>query len=254
MYVTWSLPGSGPVSTTEYFFLSVREHCTTGNHDENMAMEFMNTAGQVARVKQPPYAAHDPQAVLEGVEGYFYRHMPKAQQWLFDRVRHDEIAYITFEEAIRLQAILIQHKNGSLEHHAGKLLSVCFEILYLSVASQGYGNISSSDIPNIQEYDFRELGHSKYPAYDRNDRNCPLPASVNHQMDVAFITALKRCRQDCLRLLNKLIYGTKSQKPWYILHLAFFILIWNLEYMHSGATEYVNAKIGTVSESLGICA
>ena len=36
-------------------------------------------------------------------------------------------------------------------------------------------------------------------------------------------------------------------KAWYELFLIFFVLFWNLEYIHRGANDYVKSKKGTVS-------
>jgi hypothetical protein len=237
MDIIWNLPGFGPVAATQPFRIKFREYEPEGSISDSTESQWLNTTGQLVKVEQPPYAVFDTAALQHEVEDYFTRNLPAVDQWIFGRNRHDEIALLTYREALRLR---YQGGPGS------ELLNLALQLQALSVVSQGYGSVWSTNIPGIKQYDFRAMGHSVYEAYDRNSCDRPLPIAINHQMDVAFVKYLKRLEEKCFKLLAKEIFKT-GIRPWYELFLTLFVLFWNLEYIHSGAEGYIKSKYGTVS-------
>lgn len=237
MEIIWNLPGLGPVTTTHPLRIKFREYEPEGGNINSTESQWQNTNGQLVRVEQPPYAVYDTTALQNDVEAYFTYNLPAVDRWIFGRNRHDEIALITYEEALRLRG---QGGPGS------ELLNLALQLQYLSVVSQGYGSVWSNNIPGIKQYDFKAMGHSVYEAYDRNTCERPLPIAINHQMDVALVKFLKRLEEKCFKLLAKEIFKT-GIRPWYELFLTLFVLFWNLEYIHSGAETYIKSKSGTVS-------
>jgi hypothetical protein len=90
------------------------------------------------------------------------------------------------------------------------------------------------------------LGSSDYEAYDRKAYDRPLPGAITHQMDVAAVKYLRKLEKLFVKELTTLIFKPKI-KPWYELFLAFYVIFWNLKYIHHGAHDYIKSKNGTVS-------
>jgi hypothetical protein len=70
-------------------------------------------------------------------------------------------------------------------------------------------------------------------------------------MDVAFVKFLRRLKENIFKVLAKKIFKA-GLKLWYELFVALFVLLWNLEYIHSGAEHYIKAKRGPVSSVLHV--
>lgn len=240
MEIGWYLPGFGPVSTAEPLRIKYCEYYPEGASFTSTHSEWSNTDGQLMRVEQPPYAAHDTASLQEDVETYFVFYLRAIEQWIFDRNNYDEIARLTYKEACRLRG-----RNGP----ASRLIDLALQIQCISVVSQGYGTVWSTNVPGIKQYDFRAMGRSVYEAYDRNSCDRPLPGAINHQMDVAFVKFLKRLEAKCQKTISDIFFKKKEPiLPWYELFLAKFVLTWNLEYIHAGAQGYIRSKSGTVSK------
>jgi hypothetical protein len=237
MEIIWNLPGFGPISTNQPLQIKFREYHPEATSIESTESQWQTTEGVFVKLETPPYAVHDTAALQEDVEAYFLYTLPSVEHWIFGRNRHDEIAWLTYSEAVRMRG---RPGMGS------ELLQLALQLQYLSVVSQGYGSVWTNDIPGIKQYDFKAMGHSPYEAYDRNTSDRPLPVAINHQMDVAFVKFLRRLEEKTFKILAKKIFKT-GLKPWYELFLALFVLLWNLEYIHSGAEHYIKAKRGTVS-------
>jgi hypothetical protein len=159
MEIVWNLPGFGPVTTIHPLQIRFREYEPEGSSINTTESQWQNTNGQLVKVEQPPYAVYDTAALQNDVEAYFTHNLPSVEHWIFGRNRHDEIALVTYTEALRLRA---QSGPGS------ELLNLALQLQYLSVISQGYGSVWSTNIPGINQYDFRAMGHSVYEAYDRD--------------------------------------------------------------------------------------
>jgi len=229
----WNLPGSGlipnsyplSVNASRYF---VKEHDAT-------ASVWSTSNGQINSVEQPAYAVVDTARLILVLERYFLDGQIPIEQWLFQRIQHDDIASRTYEEVLRLR----QKGKGS------DLLHLVMQIQCLSIVSQGYGTVHNN-IPGIREVDHRRLGSSKYEAYNRNSCDRPLPTGMSNQIDVALLKGLKKLEKACVKEISKQVFKPKI-KPWYELFLAFFVLFYNLDYIHHGAEKYIMSKTGTVS-------
>ncbi|KAF2464863.1 uncharacterized protein BDR25DRAFT_93493 [Lindgomyces ingoldianus] len=243
MDIVWNLPGFGPMPMCDPIKILFREY-SPKDIPPNLnppdldptAQYWQNTAGQVNRVLQPPYAVYDTTTLKTNVEIYFLRNQIAIEQWILHRVKDDELALMTYREALR------KRDAGS------SLLQTAMQLQCLSIVSQGYGSVWSSNIPGIKEYDYRQLGRSGYEAYDRPGPDRPLPAAIAHQMDVAILEYLQKLEKQCAKELMKKVFQPKL-KPWYELFLTFFVLLWNLEYIHNGAESYIMSKSGTALEN-----
>lgn len=238
MEFIWNLPGTGPIHTRPM-------RITIGQYRPKRALldavthEWSTTEGRVRQIQQPPYAVYDTETLVSEFEQYFLVLQPAVEQWIFESVQHDEIAFLTYQEVMRLRSLQPRDSHN--------LLDLCMKVQCLSIISQGYGTVWSNDIPGILEYDYSKMGRSSYAAYDRNSRDRPLPAAINQQMDVAALKLLKKLEGLCHKEISKRVFMPKI-KPWYELYLALYVIFWNMEYIHRSAETYILSKNGTVSD------
>lgn len=238
MEIIWNLPGYGPISMGQPLRVTFRQYHPQRPLLDTASSVWSNTEGEVKVVEQPPYAIYDTASLLPAFERYFTSLQPVIEGWIFDRIRHDEIATLTYNEVMRVRRLSPAGPRN--------LLDLVMRIQCLSIVSQGYGTVWSNNIPGIQEYDYGKMGRSSYEVYDRNSRDRPLPGAINHQMDVAALKYMKKLERLCVKELSQQMFKSKI-KPWYELFLALYVLFWNMEYIHRGATKYIMSKNGTVS-------
>lgn len=241
MEIIWNLPGYGPIPNAQPMRITYRPYSPRRGELDMAASVWSNTNGEVTAVQQPPYAIYDTANLVPAFERYFSSQQQNIETWIFARIQQDETASLTFSEVVRMRSI-----------HNSKALDLAMRLQCLSVVSQGYGSVWSSDIPGIQEYDYRRLGRSDYEAYDRKQRDRPLPGAITHQMDVAAVKYLRKLEKLFVKELTALIFRPRI-KPWYELFLAFYVIFWNLEYIHHGAQDYIKSKNGTVSGRILPC-
>jgi hypothetical protein len=237
MEILWNLPGYGPIPNAPPIRVMFRLYSPRRGSLDVATSVWSNKEGEVKAVEQPAYAIYDTANLVPAFERYFSSLQPAIEQWIFARVQQDEIASLTYAEVIRMRNV-----KGS------KALDLAMRLQCLSVVSQGYGSVWSNNIPGIREYDYRRLGSSDYEAYDRKTYDRPLPGAITHQMDVAAVKYLRKIEKAFVKELAALIFKPKI-KPWYELFLTFYVIFWNLEYIHQGAHEYIKSKNGTVSGS-----
>jgi hypothetical protein len=229
----YNLPGMGPIPGANPMPFGVRLYHPKRPFLDTTKSVWRNTEGCVVETEQPAYAIKDTANLLLFVERYFSGLQPNIEGYIFELIRHDPIASLTYGEVMR------QRQKGS------QLLDQVMLLQCLSIVSQGYGTVSSTNVPGIKEYDFAKMGRSTYEAYDRNSRDRPLPAAINHQMDVALLKCKKRLEKALLKCLAHEMLRPKI-KPWYEIFLALFVLSWNMEYIRRGAEKYILSKNGTV--------
>ncbi|KAI4632219.1 uncharacterized protein J4E87_001691 [Alternaria ethzedia] len=237
MEIIWNLPGYGPIPNAQPMRIAFRPYSPTRGTIDVATSVWSNRDGQVPSVEQPAYAIYDTANLVQAYERYFSSLQPAIEEWIFARIRQDEVAYHTYQEVVRMRRV-----NGS------KVLDLAMRLQCLSVVSQGYGSVFSENIPGIREYDYRRLGRSDYEAYDRNSCDRPLPGAITHQMDVAAVKYLRKLEKLFVKELVALIFRPRI-KPWYELFLAFYVIFWNLEYIHHGAQDYIKSKNGTLLEN-----
>jgi hypothetical protein len=236
MEIMWNLPGYGPISNAQPIRVTFRPYSPRRGSLDVAASVWTNKDGELKAVEQPAYAVYDTANLVPAFERYFASLQPAIEAWIFTRISQDEVASLTYTEVLRMRSV-----NGS------KALDLAMRLQCLSVVSQGYGSVWSNNIPGIREYDYRRLGSSDYEAYDRKAYDRPLPGAMTHQMDVAAVKYLRKLEKAFVKELAALIFKPKI-KPWYELFLAFYVIFWNLEYIHHGANDYIKSKNGTVSE------
>ncbi|ORY00359.1 hypothetical protein BCR34DRAFT_112691 [Clohesyomyces aquaticus] len=237
MDISWNLPGFGHMRSRAPLRVEFREYVSDGQlaNLDPTAQYWQNTAGQVNRISQPPYAIVETDRLAERVGEWFLANQPAIEAWILDRVKDDELSLLTYREVMR-------NRPGS------DLLKTALKLQCLSIVSQGYGSVWSSNIAGIKEYDYPKLGRSEYEAYDRPGPDRPLPAAIAHQIDVAVLNCLKKLEKQCAKQLMRFIFQS-GRKDWYQLFLTFFVLLWNLEYIHGSAESYIMSKSGTMLES-----
>ncbi|KAI0615534.1 GAL4 multi-domain protein [Pyrenophora tritici-repentis] len=237
MEIIWNLPGYGPIPNAQPLRIAFRPYSPKRGSLDVATSVWSNRDGQVPSVEQPAYAIYDTANLVLAFERYFSSLQPAIEEWIFARIRQDEVAYHTYQEVVRMRRV-----TGS------RALDLAMRLQCLSVVSQGYGSVFSNNIPGIREYDYRRLGRSDYEAYDRKSCDRPLPGAINHQMDVAAVKYLRKLEKLFVKELAALIFKPKI-KPWYELFLAFYVIFWNLEYIHHGAQDYIKSKNGTLIEN-----
>lgn len=235
MEIIWNLPSFGPIPGAPPMRVTFRPYSPRRGSLDVAASLWTNKDGEVKQIEQPAYAVYDTANLLPAFETYFSSLQPAIEAWIFTRIGQDEVATLTYTEVHRMRTV-----------HGSKALDLAMKIQCLSVVSQGYGSVWSNNIPGIREYDYRRLGRSDYEAYDRKAYDRPLPGAITHQMDVAAVKFLRKLEKLFVKELAALIFKPKI-KPWYELFLAFYVIFWNLEYIHHGANDYMKSKNGTVS-------
>ena len=236
MEIMWNLPGFGQIPNAQPIRVAFRPYSPRRGSLDVAASVWTNKDGELKTVEQPAYAIYDTANLVLAFERYFSSLQPAIEAWIFTRINMDEAASLTYTEVLRMRNV-----------HGSKALDLAMRLQCLSVVSQGYGSVWSNNIPGIREYDYRRLGTSDYEAYDRRRNDRPLPGAITHQMDVAAVKYLRKLEKAFVKELAALIFKPKI-KPWYETFLAFYVIFWNLEYIHHGAQDYMKSKNGTVSE------
>jgi hypothetical protein len=234
MEILWNLPGYGPIPNSQPLPVTYRLYSPRRGSLDVATSVWSNKEGEVKAVEQPAFAIYDTANLVPAFERYFSSLQPAIEDWIFARIRQDEIASLTYTEVLRMRSA-----KGS------RALDLAMRLQCLSVVSQGYGSVWNN-IPGIRQYDYRSLGSSDYEAYDRKAYDRPLPGAITHQMDVAAVKYLRKLEKALVKELTTLIFKPKI-KPWYELFLAFYVIFWNLKYIHHGAHDYIKSKNGTVS-------
>lgn len=234
MEILWNLPGYGPIPHSQPLHVTYRSYSPRRGSLDVATSVWSNKEGEVKAVEQPALAIYDTANLVPAFERYFSSLQPAIEEWIFARIQQDEIASLTYTEVLRMR-----NTKGS------SALDLAMRLQCLSVVSQGYGSVWNN-IPGIRQYDYRSLGSSDYEAYDRKAYDRPLPGAITHQMDVAAVKYLRKLEKALVKELTTLIFKPKI-KPWYELFLAFYVIFWNLEYIHHGAHDYIKSKNGTVS-------
>jgi hypothetical protein len=235
MEIMWNLPGYGRIHSAQPIRVTFRPYSPRRGSLDVATSVWTNKDGELAAVEQPAYAIYDTANLVPAFERYFSSLQPAIEAWVFTRINQDEVASLTYTEVLRMRSV-----------HKSRALDLAMRLQCLSVVSQGYGSVWSNNIPGIQEYDYGRLGSSDYEAYNRRQHDRPLPGAITHQMDVAAVKYLKKLEKAFVKELAALIFKPKI-KPWYELFLAFYVIFWNLEYIHHGAHDYMKSKNGTVS-------
>ncbi|KAF2689292.1 hypothetical protein K458DRAFT_290815 [Lentithecium fluviatile CBS 122367] len=238
----WNLPGYGPISNNASpMRVSIRRYYPNKQLLDTTMSTWTNCEGDVEIVDQPAYAIYDTALFVPAFERYFSTMQPAIERWIFDRVRTDEIALLTYHEVMRVRS---KQPSGTRN-----LLDLALRVQGLSVVSQGYGSITTPNIPDIREYDYGKMGRSIYEAYDRNSRDRPLTNAMNHQLDVAALKYLKKLEKLLQKELSTKMFQSKI-KPWYEVFLALYVIFWNMEYISRGAKKYIMAKNGTAKQQV----
>lgn len=237
MEIIWNLPGYGPIANAPPMHITFRPYSPKRGTLDVAASVWTNKDGEVKSVHQPAYAIYDTANLVPTFERYFSNLQPAIEEWIFSRIRQDEVAEYTYREVVRMRSV-----QGS------KALDLAMRLQCLSVVSQGYGSVWSKNVPGIREYDYTRLGRSDYEAYDRRSCDRPLPGAITHQMDVAAVKYLRKLEKLFVKEMTALIFKPRI-KPWYELFLAFYVIFWNLEYIHHGAHDYIKSKNGTLIEN-----
>ncbi|KAF2268144.1 hypothetical protein CC78DRAFT_530087 [Lojkania enalia] len=236
MDIRWTIPGirSGSVEGVDiHLSIGYSEYRAEQANMDTTTSPHRSIAGNKMCITQPAYAIYDTGKFQEDLHRHIAQVLPHIEVYCVStRVNHDPLAQLTFREVWRMQMT----QNSTL-------LNLTMQIMGISLLSQGYGTVTSDNVPRIKYYDYSTVGYSSYQAYNRPPGS-PLPIAINHQMDVAMLNRGKDLERLFRKLLKK-IFHSSGNKPWYEIFLSLFVLFWNLDYVCTSAKEYVDAKCGT---------
>ncbi|KAF2116778.1 hypothetical protein BDV96DRAFT_491196 [Lophiotrema nucula] len=249
MVFMWNLPPSGdvPSNSSQLAHRPIRAGCRlyspTQTELDTTSSPWKDITGNVRDISQAPYAIYDTANFQMQVQQYLLNIMPSLEAEVFSRVRNDDLASLTFTEAVRFR--YAQHSE---------LIDTAMKITCLSMVSQGYGNVISENIPGVRKYaesGYPHMGYTLYEAYNRSSHDRPLPTAINHQWDVAVLLLLKQLELKALKILEKKTFkgGPKAELPWYEIYLALFVLVWNMAFIKTSANRYIESKSDTALEN-----
>jgi len=232
--IRWNLPGGRPINLP-LLKITCKEFVPRTNDTHYITW---NVGKEVITIELPPFAGDDTQSLKAEVGAFLDKSMTKVLEHILHDTA-DEIASSTLREAIRFN-----DKNHSLT------IDLALRIRCASFCSQGWGSITGAESLDIKTVNFNEHGKSGYAAYDRG-LDKPLPLSIDHQFDVALLLTIKEYKQKLLQQLSKMIFS-KAKRPWYEIFLTVFVLLSNLEYVHSGSLSFYHAQLKTVCVCLDL--
>lgn len=226
---------SGPLAGSITF--QCREYEPEAFKDFNHTAYYWREGNAQRRIDLPPYAVQDINSLMIKLEQYLATNQRRIETWTveYTKCHGNWPAYTTYREAIRQR-----------DQSSSILLDLALKLQCGAVASQGYGTVRSLN-KGMQDVDYTTYGFFGYEAYNRKRVDRPLPAAINHQMDVAILKLLQRLEQELLKRLKKII-PKSDVKPWYELFLTFFVLLFNLEYIDGSSERYISSKRQTVSK------
>ena len=229
--IRWNLPG-GRLVDLPLLSVTCKKFVARTNDTHHITF---NAGSEVITIELPPYAGDDTESIQAAVEDFLDQGVPTILDYILSDLT-DELSSSTFREAMRF----------AKEHHS-QTVELALRIRCASFCSQGWGFITGLESLGIQSVNFNERGKCGYAAYDRG-QDKPLPLSIDHQLDVALLLAIKKYQKELLGKLTKMVFG-KARKPWYEIFLTIFILLSNLEYVHSGGLSFYHAQMKTASTS-----
>ena len=196
-----------------------------------------NAGEQIITVKLPPFVGDNTTKLREEVNTFLDKGTSQILASIIEDT-NNKLLRISLKEAIRWN-----------EKYHGETVDHALRIRCASFYSQGWGSITGEETLGIRNVNFTENGTCGYAAYDRGI-NMPLPLSIDHQLDVALLLTIRDHQEKLLKRLSKMIFPGRGKKPpWYEIFLTIFVLLSNLEYVHSGSLSFYLAQNKTVSFS-----
>lgn len=173
-----------------------------------------------------PYACNDHRLVVTTMLSTLQDSRETVMDWIRHEHRNDSITRITYEEAQRYKRL-----NDS------DLIDIALELQCGAVMSQGQGSISDGSAPPLLEDTLPNNSNTRQ-LYGRrvSTQENPIPMALHHQIEVAILLILHIRRDEFLRTLDLLLQTTSM--PWYEMFLAFYIILYTLEWMTAEAIRY----------------
>jgi hypothetical protein len=222
--IRWNLPGDRPVDLP-LMSMTCKKFVPSTNDTHHITF---NAGSEIITIELPPYAGDDTGSIQAAVEDLLDHSAPAVLDYILADTT-DELMSSTLREAVRFA-----------REHNSRAIELALRIRCASFCSQGWGSVTGSESLGIRTVDFNERGKCGYAAYDRGEDK-PLPLSMDHQLDVALLLAIKRYQKELLGKLDKMIFG-KARKPWYDIFLTVFVLLSNLEYAAAVGSRFTTPR------------
>jgi hypothetical protein len=236
--IRWALPGRDAEVKLPILDLTCREY-VPGPHEDTQTIQWQVNETPFS-ITLPPFAVPDHVSLCRDV-GEFLRQSESQIEQYIRRSHVDEVSRLTFEEACRYR-----------DTYSSDLLRLALQIRCGSIMCQGFGTLIGNETFGIKPIDFydqpRKCLYDKFNA--SSDR--PVPEAVDHQIDVAILGWLRKFQHELSGKINKILFPTgrrAKRPPWYELFLTCYIIMSNLEFIHSGALAYMESQRRTVSPS-----
>lgn len=221
--IYWTLPGKISQSIQD-LTLSVPCHefiLSSGD----ITAENWQVGGKVTTINLPRFACADTNKLAKSVEKMVENNRAAVEDKLRDSIK-DPLAQATFDEANRYA-----RKNNS------EMIKLALRIRSTAAFCQGWGSITGSEDLGTPEVDNAEEGYCG---------TRPISPALCHQIDVVFLKMMERDEQKLVKELKKAIFR-KNPKPWYEIFLAYFVIMWHLNYIHGQAVGFMRSQEQTVS-------
>ena len=192
----------------------------------DLTHEEWQNGGQPVLVQLPAYASSDTADLTTRVEKFIEECRPAIQEHMLAET-HDELAHLTFNEAIRYAKV-----------HSSATIELALRVRTTAILSAGWGSIVGAETLGTPLVDGANLGYM-------GER--PTPVALAHQEDVIFVNAMEKDERALVKMLRTKIFQ-KDPKPWYEIYLTYFIMITHLQFIHSQAVNFMRCREQTVKE------
>jgi hypothetical protein len=236
--VRWALPGNECHIGLPILKLSCCEY-VPGPHKDTQTIQWQ-VNDKAYSVTLPPFAVPDQVSLCRDVGNFLSQSEARIEQHIH-RSHVDEVSRRTFKEACRYR-----------DTHNSDLVRLALRIRCGSVMCQGFGTLIGNEMLGIKPINiYDQPGKCVYDKFNICS-DCPVPEALDHQIDVEILGWLRKFQHELLGKINKILFppGKKAKRlSWYELFLACYIMISNLEFIHSGALAYMESQRKTVSAS-----
>ncbi|KAF2238023.1 hypothetical protein EV356DRAFT_529518 [Viridothelium virens] len=226
-------PGTKAKSPSRLVLSNCRQYLPENDQSQYITWQ---SHGKVYEEKLPSYAVEDTENLSRKVVDF----LNKCQPWVEGVIRNrpmDQISRWTYEEVFRWRRT----------RPSTKLIDDALQLQYCSIMCQGWASLTDLEDLGIPRKNFSQYGPSTYEEFASNGHR-PVPQSIDHQIDVAMLLHMRNIEKRLMRSLKQKV--AKNQKDsWYEIFLCYFILLTNLQYIHSGASAYLESQRQTRTEN-----
>ncbi|KAL9088573.1 MAG: hypothetical protein Q9165_006093 [Trypethelium subeluteriae] len=228
----WFIPGRKEKSPARLALDNCRQYLPENSQPQYITWQ---SNGEVYEEPLPPYAIEDTENLSRKVVEFLNKCQPSVEDVIRDRPM-DEVSRWTYEEVFRWR----RRRPNS------KLIEDALKLQYCSIMCQGWASLTDKEDLGISRKNFSQCGPNTYDEYE-SDGHRPVPQSIDHQIDVAMLLHMRNIEKRLMRSLKQKV--AKNQKDsWYEIFLCYFVLLTNLEWIHCGASAYLDSQRQTRTE------